>query len=141
MSVMEKVQLMCQIRTQKTNTREPLLTCRKSAKSVSKSGSFVAPRPAYRLPVYWISDTRHRDGVSWVQAFMWNCRNLSFRCQGRNSRRDPLRVRVSMRSTGAEQLVVAMQYRNGYWAKRLRYSVGIDNQPVMGGIQGVNKAI
>ena len=62
MSVMEKVQLMCQIRAQKTNTREPLLTCRKSAKSVSKSGSFIAPRPAYRLPVYWISDTRHRDG-------------------------------------------------------------------------------
>ena len=46
-----------------------------------------------------------------------------------------------MRSTGAEQLVVARQYRNGYWAKRLRHSVGIDNQPAMGGIQGVNKAI
>lgn len=141
MSVMEKVQLMCQIRAQKTNTREPSLTCRKFAKSVSKSGSFVALRQAYRLPVYWIGGTRHRDGVSWVQAFMWNCRNLSFRCQGRNSRRDPPRVRVPMRSTGAEQLVVARQYRNGYWAKRLRHSVGIDNQPAMGGIQGVNKAV
>jgi len=132
---------MYQIRIQKTNTREPSLTCRKSSKMVSKSGSFVTPRSAYRLPVYWIGGTRHRDGVSWIQAFMRNCRNLSFRCQGRNPRRDPLRVRVPMRSTGAEQLVVAMQYRNGYWAKRLRYSVGIDNQPAMGGIQGVNKAI
>jgi hypothetical protein len=43
-------------------------------------------------------------------------------------------VRVPMRSTGAEQRVVAMQYRNGYWAKRLRYSVATDNQPVMGRI-------
>jgi len=133
-SVMEKVQIMCQISIQKTNTREPSLTCRKSSKMVSKSGSFVTPRSAYRLPVYWIGGTRHRDGVSWIQAFMRNCRNQSFRCQGRNSRRNPSRVRVPMRSTGAEQLVVAMQYRNGYWAKRLRYSVATDNQPVMGRI-------
>lgn len=123
---------MYQIGSKKTNTREPSLTCRKVAKSVSKSGSFVAPRKAYRLPVYWIGGARHRDGVSLGQAFMWNCRNLSFRCQGRSSRRDPLRVRVPMRSTGTEQLVVAMQYCNGYWAKRLRHSVGTDNQPVMG---------
>jgi hypothetical protein len=37
-----------------------------------------------------------------------------------------------MRSTGTEQLVVAMQYRNGYWAKQLRYLVIAINQPEMG---------
>ncbi len=30
-----------------------------------------------------------RPDVSLVQAFMWNCRNLSFRCQGRDARRGP----------------------------------------------------
>ena len=37
-----------------------------------------------------------------------------------------------MRSTGAEQLVVAMQYRNGYWAKQLRYLVIEIDQPILG---------
>jgi hypothetical protein len=112
---------------EKTNASESSLPCRE-LQIVSKLGSFVTPRLVYREPVYWVDGTRHRDGVISIQALMLNSRNLSFRCQGRK----PMRSRVPMRSTGAEQLVVAMQYRNGYWAKRLRYSVIAVNQPEMG---------
>lgn len=124
---MEKVQEMYHVGIRKTNTSESSLTCRKS-KIVSKLGSFVVPRSIYRQPVYWVDGTRHRDGVILIQALMLNSRNLSFRCQGRK----PIRPRVPMRSTGTEQLVVAMQYRNGYWAKQLRYLVIAINQPEMG---------
>lgn len=119
-SIIEKVQIMYQVWIRKTNTSESSLTCRKY-RTESKLGSFVAPRQVCRQPVYWVGSSRHRDGVNLILAFMWNSGNLLFRCKGRTS----LRLRVPMRSTGAEQLVVAMQHCNGCWAKQLRYLVEI----------------
>lgn len=87
---------------------------------------------AYRLPVYWVGGVRHRDGTIPVWAFLWNCRNLSLRCKWRNPSGEPARMRVQMRSTGTDQLVVAMQYLNRYWAKGLSYSVEVVCQPIKG---------
>ena len=62
--------------------------------------------------------------------------NLSLRCQGKNSSESPTRVRVPMRGTGAEQLVVAKKSRNADGAKGLYRSALLDGQPAMGGAIG-----
>ena len=115
---MEKVQQMYHVGMRETNTSESSLTCREP-KTASKLGGFIGPRSIYQKPVYWVDGARHRDGVTLIQALMLNSRNLSFRCKGRKL----IKRRVPMRSTGAEQPVVARQRCNGCWAKRLPYSV------------------
>jgi hypothetical protein len=47
-----------------------------------------------------------------------------------------VRVRVPKRSTGADQLVVAMKSGNADGAKELNYSVLCIGQPAMGGAYG-----
>ena len=77
MSVTEKVQEMYQVRIMKTNKREPSFKCRKNCRRYQNWGCFVAPGRVWGEPVYCPYGTRHRDGVSIIQAFMWNCGNLS----------------------------------------------------------------
>ena len=50
-------------------------------------------------------------------------------------------MRVPMRGTGAEQLVVAMKSVKADGAKGLRHSVLEIGQPEMGGADGQNKAV
>lgn len=50
-------------------------------------------------------------------------------------------MKVQMRSIGAEQLVVVMNFLNGKGAKELYYSVSKISQPEMGGAYGQNKAV
>jgi hypothetical protein len=45
----------------------------------------------------------------------------------------PMSMRVPMRSTGAEQLVVVMKVLNGIGAKGLHYPALQEGQPAMGG--------
>jgi hypothetical protein len=52
-----------------------------------------------------------------MQALAWNCRNQSFRCEGRSSSGENREARVPTRSTGADRSVVARKARNGAGAK------------------------
>ena len=60
---------------------------------------------------------RRRGGVKRMQAVAWNCRNQSFRCEGRSPSGENREASVPMRSTGADRLVRATKARNGAGAK------------------------
>ncbi len=95
-------------------------------------GGDVNSGTVHRLPAYWVDGVRHRGGTSPIWGLLRNCGNLSFRCEWRSPSGEPARARVQMRSTGADQLVVAMQHCNECWAKGLSYSVDDVCQPVKG---------
>ena len=52
-----------------------------------------------------------------MQAVAWNCRNQSFRCEGRSASGENREASVPMRSTGADRPVRARKARNGVGAK------------------------
>jgi hypothetical protein len=52
-----------------------------------------------------------------MQAFAWNCRNQSLRCEGRSTSGQNREARVPMRSTGADSSVVAVRWGNAHGAK------------------------
>ncbi len=52
-----------------------------------------------------------------MQAFARNCRNQSFRCQGRSTSGENREARVPTRNTGTDRLVVAMKAGNAAGAK------------------------
>src|SRR4051794_38879638 len=72
---------------------------------------------------------------------MWNCGNLSLRCQGRSPSGDHHEASVPMRSTGADQPVRAMKAGNAAGAKGLGQAVVLNVQLATGGDLGGNEAV
>ena len=91
------------------------------------------PGTVQEKPVYCLSDVRHKDGVTLIQALVWNVGTCRSDDKGETQVEDPTRVRVPMRDTGAEQPVVAEKFRNGDGAKGLRCLALFSGQPEMGG--------
>ncbi len=58
-------------------------------------------------PVYCLDGVRHKGGVNLNQAPVWNVGTCRSDDKGETSSGGPTRVRVPMRSTGADQLAVA----------------------------------
>ncbi len=52
---------------------------------------------------------RHKEGMTLIQAFVWNLRTCRSDVKRESQAEAPWSERVSMRSTGAESLVVAMK--------------------------------
>src|SRR6185369_7689267 len=112
----------------KAKTPEPLLkrrdpeTCRQNQRLLDPLGS------VRRTPGYGADGDRRRGGASLIRALMWNCGNLSLRCQGRSPSGDHHEASVPMRSTGTDQPVRAMKAGNAARAKILwgdgRLSIG-----------------
>jgi len=68
--------------------RRTTVNCRSSVESAqmtSKPGSDVAPRSAWRIPVYWPGGVRHRGSVSLIRALTLNCGNLRWRCEAKGT--------------------------------------------------------
>jgi len=86
-------------------------------KVMSKPESLIAPGQVSRIPAYWRSGIRHEGGVNLIQALLRNVGTCRFRCEGRNSSGGPTRMRVPMRSTGADQLVVALKSLQWGWSE------------------------
>jgi hypothetical protein len=63
-----------QVRSEKTNVSEPLMTCRKLYKQRRNRDGRLARDEAQWEPVYWLGGARHKDGVSSDQALVWNVR-------------------------------------------------------------------
>ena len=64
--------------------RRTNVNCRSSVESAqmtSKPGSDVNPGQAWRVPVYWPCDVRHRGSARLVLALTLNCGNLRLRCK------------------------------------------------------------
>jgi hypothetical protein len=68
-----------------------------------------------------------------MQAITRNCRNQSFRCQGRSTSGENREASVPMRNTGADRFEVAMKARNGAGAKGSDQVVVRPKQLVTGG--------
>ena len=99
----------------------------------SKLVASRTPGSAQGKPVDCLSGVRHKDGVTLIQALVWNVGTCRSDAKGETQVEDPTRVRVPMRDTGTEQSVVAERSRNGDGAKGLRCPPLFAGQPEMGG--------
>ena len=94
-----------------------------------------------RTPGYGADGDRRRGGASLIRALMWNCGNLSLRCQGRSPSGDHHEASVPMRSTGADQPVRARKAGHAAGAKGLGQAVVFNVQLATGGDLGGNEAV
>jgi hypothetical protein len=83
--------------------------------------------------VYWAGGDRRIGGATLIQAFVRNCGNPSFRCQGRSASGNHHEARVPRRSTGTDQPVGARKAGNAAGAKGLGQAVALAVQLVTGG--------
>ena len=100
---------------------------------MSKLGAICTPGQVQRGPAYCLGGIRHKGGASLIQGLVWNVGTGRPDDKGEARSGSPMRARVPMRGTGAEQPVVAMRSRNGEGAKGLYCSALLIGQPVMGG--------
>jgi hypothetical protein len=105
--------------TEKMNESEPPMKCRKCKDIIETKLSALAWDKIWKVPVYCPSGGRHIGGMSSDTGFYREHGNLSSRCKGRNSSGRTTRVRVPMRGTGADQLVVVKKSSNAEGAKGL----------------------
>ena len=100
---------------------------------MSKLGAICTPGRVQRGPAYCLGGIRHKGGASLIQALVWSVGTGRPDDKGEARSGSPMRARVPMRGTGAEQPVVAMRSRNGEGAKGLYCSALLIGQPAMGG--------
>ena len=114
---------------------EPSDEASKANFSDIKSESCSVARDQFgRYLEYGPFDVRCRGGMSLVQAVLWNTGTCRFDVKGDVQVAKITRTRVPMRSTGAEQLVVALSPSNVGGAKGLRHSASFLGQPSDGRI-------
>jgi hypothetical protein len=99
-----------------------------SKRAASRTPGLVQGKPAYCL-----SGVRHKDGVTLIQALVWNVGTCRSDDKGETQVEDPTRVRVPMRGTGADRPVLVKKSRNGDGAKGLDHPALSFGQPAMGG--------
>ena len=96
------------------------MNCRSSVESAqmtSKPGVDVNPGLAWREPVYWPCDVRHRGSAILVLALMLNYGNLRLRCKGKGASSQGKADNTETRSRGgaarssSEVAVIAMERR------------------------------
>ena len=121
------------MRTRKANVSEPLMTCRKRRDVIETRLQSLAWDKVWGIPVYCPDGGRQKGGASLVQAFMRNVGTWRSDAKGDARGEAPRRVRVPMRSAGADQPVVAMRLGNASLAKGLNGPALGTRQPERGG--------
>ena len=76
----------------------------------SKRVASRTPGSVQGKPAYCLNGVRHKDGVTLTQALVWNVGTCRSDGKGETRVEEPTRVRVPMRSTGTDQLVVALKF-------------------------------
>jgi hypothetical protein len=117
------------------------MTCR-NLKNDVKTG--MGPRPGIKTqaePVYGLGGVRHGGGVNVAQALVRNVGTCCLDAKGETQVVSHTRVRVPMRGTGAEQLVVALKSQKWDGAKGLRHLALFVGQPEKGGAREPGKAV
>lgn len=102
--------------------RRTTVNCRsivESDQTTSKPGVDVNPGPAWREPVYWPCDVRHRGSACPVRAPMLNCGNLRSRCEGKGSSAKRKADSTEARSRGgvarsSDEVAVMVMERRGH---------------------------
>src|SRR5438045_3120233 len=85
---------------------------------MSKPDVDVSPGSAWRVPVYWPCDIRHRGSASLVRALTWNCGNLRSRYEGKGTSAQRKADSTEARSRGGAtrssvEVIVMMMERRG----------------------------
>lgn len=109
LSVAEKAHEMRQVCIEKANESEPPLKCRNVVGGIKTESNSVSWDEIWKQPVYCPGGARHEGGASSIQALAWNGRTCRVDEKGEAQVAETTRVRVPMRPTGADRLVVAMK--------------------------------
>ena len=91
------------------NTSEPLMRCRKAERCCQNLGAQAIQGLVWKLPLSCPGGSRHTEGMNLIQAFIWNLGTCRSDAKRESQAEAPWSERVSMRSTGAESLVVAVK--------------------------------
>lgn len=89
MSVSEKARPTRQVRAGKTNVSEPLLKCRKRRDVIETGLLLLVREKARKVPAYWPSGDRHKDGVIPAQGFVRNVGTWRLDAKGEIQVADP----------------------------------------------------
>ncbi len=89
-----------------------------------------------RVPADWLGGVRCGGGVTLFQALLGNVGTGRADVKGATQVASATRVRVPMRRTGADQLVVVLKSGNADGAKGRGHSVLTLGQPERGGAHG-----
>ena len=85
------------------------MRCRKQKDDVKTGGvHYSRIGPGENLFTAWTA-FRHKGGVNLSQALVWNVGTCRSDGKGETQSGGPMRVRVPMRDTGADQLVVVLK--------------------------------
>ena len=95
-----------QVGSGEASASEPLMKCRNAIDDVKTGGSSSSRDRFGGCPEDRPSDIRHVGGAKPDQALVWNVRTCRPDAKGDLRAARPARIRVPMRGTGAEQLVV-----------------------------------
>jgi len=121
---------------EKANESEPRMFCRKRPNRHQNQADLATWEQAQQEPVYGLDGDRQLSGASLVQAFMRNMGTWRSDVKGETQREAPVRVRVPIRSAGADWLVVAMKLGNAGGAKEPNRPASEMDQPERGGVHG-----
>ena len=61
-----------QVGIREMNESEPLMRCRKADRCCQNLGAGASQGGAWRGPSYRPGGNRHKGGMTWMQAFVWN---------------------------------------------------------------------
>jgi len=129
-SVKEKACKTCQVGCKKMSESKLLLKRRKSCSVMSKSMGSTPYRDKVRKePEFCSSGIRRIGGMILQHGSYVERENLELRCKGKNLSGSTARMKVPMRSGGAEQPVVAKMSGNADGAKGLPYLAWNMSQP------------
>jgi hypothetical protein len=95
-----------QVGSGEASASEPLMKCRNAIDDVKTGGSSSSRDRFGGCPEDRPSDIRHVGGAKPDQALVWNVRTCRLDAKGDIRAARTARIRVPMRGTGAEQLVV-----------------------------------
>ena len=122
-----------QVRIRETNESEPPLTRRNPETCRRNQGRFYLLGSVRRILGYWAGGDRRTGGVNLIRAFVWNCGNQSFRCQGGSTSGIHREASVPMRNTGTDRPVRAMKAGNAAGAKGSGQAAAFGVQLATGG--------
>jgi len=89
------------------NVNEPLMRCRNAEHCCQNLSSKPIQGLVWKSPLSCPDGNRHEEGMNLIQAFIWNLGTCRSDAKRESQAEAPWSERVSMRSTGAESLVVA----------------------------------
>src|SRR5258707_3779608 len=100
-----------QARLREASASKPSMKCRKRIRRCQNRGLTLPPGSARGNPEACPSGIRHVGGAKLNQALVWNVRTCAAMQRERSQAAHTARIRVPMRSTGTEQLLVGTKDR------------------------------